>query len=178
MEGEVFDDLRQFIEGAKKITDWKEIKGATWDLEISTLIEATAELIPQPPMLLFDEIKDYPAGFRVLGLPYAAYKRVALAFGLPYEKNKLELVRLASRKVRSAQPIPPKEISNPPVMENTMTGGKVDLLKFPVLRSHASDGDDISVPATCLSIRIRRAAMSTWARTACSSTSEIYWGCG
>jgi 4-hydroxy-3-polyprenylbenzoate decarboxylase len=91
-------------------------------------------------MLIFDEIKDYPAGYRVLGLPYAAYKRVALAFGLPYEKNKLELVRLASRKVRSAQPIPPKEISNPPVMENTMTGAKVDLQKFPVLRSHASDG--------------------------------------
>ena len=42
MEGEVFDDLRQFIDGAKKITDWKEIKGANWDLEISTLIEATA----------------------------------------------------------------------------------------------------------------------------------------
>ena len=108
MEGEVFDDLRQFIDGAKKITDWKEIKGASWDLEISTLIEATAELIPQPPMLIFDEIKDYPAGFRVLGLPYAAYRRVALAFGLPPEKNKLELVRLASRKVRSAQPIRPK----------------------------------------------------------------------
>ncbi|HEY7163882.1 MAG TPA: UbiD family decarboxylase [Candidatus Binatia bacterium] len=140
MEGEVFDDLRQFIEGAKKVTDWKEIKGASWDLEISTLIEATAELIPQPPMLLFDEIKDYPAGFRVLGLPYAAYKRVALAFGLPYEKNKLELVRLASRKVRSAQPIPPREISRPPVMDNTMTASQVDLLKFPVLRSHASDG--------------------------------------
>ena len=89
MEGEVFDDIRQFIEGAKKVTEWREIKGANWDLEISTLIEATAELIPQPPMLIFDEIKDYPAGFRVLGLPYAAYRRVALAFGLPPEKNKL-----------------------------------------------------------------------------------------
>ena len=65
MEGEVFDDLRQFIEGAKKITEWREIKGASWDLEISTLIEATAELIPQPPMLLFDEIAGYPRGFRV-----------------------------------------------------------------------------------------------------------------
>ena len=113
---EVFDDLRQFIEGAKKITEHREIKGASWDLEISTLIEATAELIPQPPMLLFDEITGYPPGFRVLGLPYAAYRRVALAFGLPHEKSKLELVRLASRKVRSAQPIPPREISRPPVM--------------------------------------------------------------
>src|SRR2546427_6881471 len=136
MEGEVFDDIRQFIEGARKVTEWREIKGANWDLEISTLIEATAELIPQPPMLIFDEIKDYPAGFRVLGLPYAAYRRVALAFGLPPEKNKLELVRLASRKVRSAQPIPPKEISRPPVMENTMTGSQVDPLKFPGLRTH------------------------------------------
>jgi len=140
MEGEVFDDLRQFIEGAKKITEWREIKGASWDLEISTLIEATAEMIPQPPMLLFDEIKDYPAGFRILGLPYASFRRVALAFGLPHDKSKLELVRLASRKVRSAQPIPPKEISRPPVMENTMSGNEVDLFKFPVLRSHASDG--------------------------------------
>ena len=42
MEGEVFDDLRQFIERAKKVTDCKEIKGASWYLEISTLIEATA----------------------------------------------------------------------------------------------------------------------------------------
>jgi UbiD family decarboxylase len=42
--------------------------------------------------------------------------------------------------VRSAQPIPPREISHPPVMENTMTGNEVDLLKFPALRSHASDG--------------------------------------
>jgi 4-hydroxy-3-polyprenylbenzoate decarboxylase len=140
MEQEVFDDLRQFIEGAKKITEWREIKGATWDLEISTLIEATAELIPQPPMLLFDEITGYPAGFRILGLPYASYRRVALAFGLPQDKSKLELVRLASRKVRSAQSLAPREISNPPVMENTMTGDRVDLLKFPVLRSHASDG--------------------------------------
>ena len=137
---EVFDDLREFIEGAKKITECREIKGASWDLEISTLIEATAELIPQPPMLLFDEITGYPPGFRVLGLPYAAYRRVALAFGLPHEKSKLELVRLASRKVRGAQPISPREISRPPVMENTMTGHSADLFKFPALRSHASDG--------------------------------------
>lgn len=140
MEGETFDDLRQFIEAAKLMSDWKEIKGADWNLEISTLIEATAELIPQPPMLLFDEIKDYPAGFRIVGVPYASFRRVALAFGLPYDKSKLELVRLASRKIRAAQPIPPKEISRAPVMENTMTGSEVNLLKFPVLRSHASDG--------------------------------------
>jgi 4-hydroxy-3-polyprenylbenzoate decarboxylase len=132
------NDLRAFIETLSEMDEVRSIDGADWNLEIGALTEISAE--QNGPALLFDEIKDYPAGFRVLGLPYAAYKRVALAFGLPYEKNKLELVRLASRKVRSAQPIPPREISRPPVMDNTMTASQVDLLKFPVLRSHASDG--------------------------------------
>lgn len=140
MESEVFDDLRQFIEAAKKVGEWREIKNANWDLEIGALIEATAELIPQPPLLIFDEIRGYPAGFRVLGLSFAAYKRVALALGLPPDRSKLELVRLASRKIHSAKPIAPKEIARPPVMENVMTGAQVDLRKFPALRSHEGDG--------------------------------------
>ena len=140
MQEQVFNDLREFIGAAKNLTEFREIKGASWDLEISTLIEATAELVPQPPMLLFDEIAGYPKGFRVLALPYASYRRVALAFGLPPDKSKLELVRLASRKVRSAQPIAPREVSNAPITENRMAGEKVDLTKFPALRSHASDG--------------------------------------
>ncbi|MBI4523389.1 MAG: UbiD family decarboxylase [Deltaproteobacteria bacterium] len=140
MEAEVFDDLRQFISAAKKVTEWREIKGADWNLEIGALIETTAELIPQPPLLVFDEIKGYPAGYRILGLSFGAYKRVALTLGLPPDRTKLELVRLASRKIRSARPIPPEEVSRPPVMENVMTGSEVDLFKFPALRSHEGDG--------------------------------------
>lgn len=140
MEAEVFDDLRQFVAAAKKVSDWREIKGADWNLEIGALIESAAELIPQPPLLIFDEIKGYPAGFRILGLSFAAYKRVALALGLPPDKTKLELVRLASRKIRSARPIPPEEVSRAPVMENVMTGSQVDLFKLPALRSHEGDG--------------------------------------
>ncbi|MCH8055131.1 MAG: UbiD family decarboxylase, partial [Deltaproteobacteria bacterium] len=78
----ICNDLREFIEAAKKVSDWREIKGADWNLEIGALIESTAELIPQPPMLLFDEIKGYPPGFRMAGLLYASYKRVAIALGL------------------------------------------------------------------------------------------------
>ena len=140
MEPMVFDDLRQFVEAAKKVSTWKEIKNADWNLEIGTLIEATAELIPDRPMLIFDEVKGYPAGFRVLGLAFGSYKRVALALGLPPDRNKLELVRLASRKINSAEPIPPTEVDWAPVMENVMTGDEVNLLKFPALRSHEGDG--------------------------------------
>jgi hypothetical protein len=37
MEGEAFGDLRQFIEAAKRMSDWREITGADWKLEIGAL---------------------------------------------------------------------------------------------------------------------------------------------
>src|SRR5574341_2318910 len=125
-----YDDFRGFVEEAKKISDYRLIEGADWDGEIGALVESTAELVPQPPMLLFDKVKGYPAGFRVCSLPYAAYNRVALALGLPTDKPKLELLRLAARKLKSARPIPPKEVSSSPLFENKLTGNDVNLLKF------------------------------------------------
>ena len=86
MEPLAYRDFRGFVEKAQEVSDWRLVEGADWDKEIGALIEATAEL-PQPPMLVFDKIKDYPAGFRLVSLPYASYKRVALAFGLPADKN-------------------------------------------------------------------------------------------
>ncbi len=139
MEGSHID-LREFIEACKKVSDWKEITGAHWDKQIGALIETTAELVPQPPMLIFDRIQGYPPGFRVVSLMYAAYKRVAVALGLPTDKSKLELIRLAARKIKSARPIPPQEVKTGPVMENVMTGNDVDLFKFPALLFHEHDG--------------------------------------
>ncbi|MBI4523059.1 MAG: UbiD family decarboxylase [Deltaproteobacteria bacterium] len=135
-----YDDFRGFVEQAKKVSDWRLIEGADWNTEIGALVESTAELVPQPPMLIFDRIKDYPPGFRVVSLPYAAYKRVALALGLPVDKSKLEILRLAARKITTAKPIPPKVVQDSPLLENVMNGDNVDLLKFPALRFHENDG--------------------------------------
>jgi UbiD family decarboxylase len=140
MEQAICNDLREFIDASKKVGDWRDIKGADWNLEIGALIEITAETAPQPPLLIFDQIKGYPAGFRVLGLAFTSYKRVAVALGLSPDRSKLELVRLASRKIHSAKAIAPEEVSRPPVMENIMTEDQVNLLKFPALRSHEGDG--------------------------------------
>ncbi|MDP2644776.1 MAG: UbiD family decarboxylase [Desulfobacterales bacterium] len=140
MEPVAYNDLREFIEEAKKVSDYREIEGADWDREIGALVEATGELVAQPPMLLFDKIKGYPAGFRILSLAYASYKRVAVALGLPTDKSKLEVLRLATAKIKSARPVPTKEVQTAPVMENVMTGDDIDLLKFPVPRYHEKDG--------------------------------------
>ena len=139
MERLSYSDFRGFVEEAKKISDWRLIEDADWDNEIGALIESTAELA-QPPMLMFDKIKDYPAGFRLLSLSYASYKRVALAFGLPTDNGKLEIVRLLARKIKSAKAISPVEVKSSPLMENVMEGDTVNLFKFPAPRFHDGEG--------------------------------------
>ena len=101
-----YHDFRGFIEEAKKISEWRLIEGADWDGEIGALIESTAELDSRP-MLLFDKIKGYPAGFRLVSLAFANYKRTALAFGISPDKSKLEVVRLLARKMKSGKAIAP-----------------------------------------------------------------------
>ena len=111
--GSTFDDLQSFIAASQELDDWRQIDGANWDLEIGALTEATAELIPEAPLLIFDNIPGYPAGYRVASLSLASYKRTALALGLPIDRPKLELMRMAARKI--TQPIatpgaaPPKD---------------------------------------------------------------------
>ena len=134
-----YKDFRAFIEEAKKVSAWRLIEGADWDNEIGALIEATAEL-DERPMLMFDKIKDYPAGFRLVSLAFANYKRTALAFGISPEKTKLEVVRLLARKMKSGKSIPAAEVKASPLMENVMQGDQVDLLKFPTPRLHELDG--------------------------------------
>ncbi|WP_201319343.1 UbiD family decarboxylase [Paenibacillus sp. EPM92] len=135
-----YNDLREYIDACKAIDNWREILDADWNEEIGALTEATAELIPDPPMLMFDRIKDYPAGMRVVSLLLSSPKRVALSLGLPLEKSKLELVRLAARKIKEVKALPPVEVLHGPIMENVMTGEDVNILRFPVPLFHQSDG--------------------------------------
>jgi 4-hydroxy-3-polyprenylbenzoate decarboxylase len=149
MEGIGYGDFRGFIEAAKKVSEWRAIDGADWDGEIGALIEATAELDSRP-MLMFDKIKGYPAGFRLVSLAFANYKRTALAFGISPEKSKLEVVRLLARKMKSAKAIAPEEVKTSPLMENVLQGDAVDLFKFPAPRFHDGDGGRYIGTGNCL----------------------------
>jgi 4-hydroxy-3-polyprenylbenzoate decarboxylase len=138
-----YHDFRSFIDLVKKEGEYTEIDGADWDQEIGALTEAASEFIAEPPLLMFNNIKGYPKGYRVVSLFGGSRKRAALAMGLPTDKTKLELIRLLAAKVKSVEPIPPREVNTGPVMENTMgegSGTPVDILKFPSLHYHAKDG--------------------------------------
>lgn len=135
-----YHDLRSFVELARQIDEFRVIEHADWNCEIGALSEVTAELIPEPPLLLFDRIKGYPAGYRIVSLLLGSFKRTALAWGLATDLPKMEFVRQAAHKVRDAKPIAPVEVPTGPVMDNVLTGGAVDLWKFPAPRYHARDG--------------------------------------
>jgi 4-hydroxy-3-polyprenylbenzoate decarboxylase len=135
-----FEDFRSFLDVCEQMGEVRRIDGADRNLEIGALTEVTAELLAEPPMLLFDNIKGYPSGFRVVTLPLASAKRMAITLGLPPEKTKLELVRLAAQKIKEAQSIPPMEVDDGPILENVLTGAQADLHIFPTPLFHAKDG--------------------------------------
>jgi 3-polyprenyl-4-hydroxybenzoate decarboxylase len=78
----VIQDLRDFLAACRDIGEVRDVPGADWNEEIGALTEAAAELIDNPPALLFDSIKGYPAGYRVFSLPLASHRRIAVALGL------------------------------------------------------------------------------------------------
>jgi len=135
-----YDGLRSFLAECEKLGEVKVIRDADWNLEIGALTETVSELIDEPPALMFDEIKGYPKGFRVLSIPTASRVRMALALGLPPDTSKMEIVKYAANRIKHAKPIPPREVETGPVMQNIMRDNEVDLFKFPVLQSHRMDG--------------------------------------
>ncbi|MDP2720089.1 MAG: UbiD family decarboxylase [Dehalococcoidia bacterium] len=131
-------DLRLFIDKLEKLEELVLVKGADWNLEIGTLTELFDE--NQDKALLFDEIKGYPRGFRVLTNAIATPKRLAATFGFPDDISKIELVRRLKTFFLELKPIPPVHVKSGPVMENIFRDEEVDLLKFPTPLWHELDG--------------------------------------
>jgi UbiD family decarboxylase len=133
-----FDDLRGFIEVAGELEEVKEIEKADWNLEIGALTEIEAE--NHGPLLVFDKIQGYPAGFRVVSNAFVTLRRTAAALGLPQDLTPLETLKTWRQKVRDLRLIPPMEVGKAPILENVVEGDDIDLYKFPVPKWHEGDG--------------------------------------
>src|SRR3954453_8156008 len=136
-----YEGVREWLELVESMDELKRIDGADWNLEIG----AMAELIYRErsgtiQALLFDRIKGYSQGFRILFGQHCSYRRLALASGLPMDSIGLKLVSRFKDKLSTLQPIPPRIVKTGPVLENKMAGEGVDLLKFPVPKVHELDG--------------------------------------
>lgn len=135
----IFDSLREFIDEVERLGECKVIEGADWDLEIGLITEWQASL-PNPPLLLFDEIKGYQPGYRVVSNLFATPSRTALALGLSLETKRMDLVKAIRDKLKGLTMLPPVEIEAAPVKENIHLGDEVDLFEFPTPKWHNLDG--------------------------------------
>lgn len=138
-----FNDLREYLKLTEQLGAFKQVDGASWDLEVGALTEAAAERFG--PALLFDNIPDYPKGFRIATNTGLSYLQTALQLRLPLEGNGdmprgLELLQQWREKLRTYKPVPPVEVKEGPIMENVDQGNDVNLWKFPAPRWHEKDG--------------------------------------
>lgn len=134
-----FRDLRDWIRMAGELGEVKTLTGCDWNLEIGAVTELVHHK-EDGPAVLFDEIKDFPKGYRVLTNSLSSRKRMALTLGLPPGESKMEFVRAWKEKYKQIKPMPPKFVKDSPLFENVYKDGDVDLLKFPTPMWHEYDG--------------------------------------
>ncbi len=133
-----YQDLRDWIQISEEMGELKTLKNCDWNLEIGAITELVHHK-EDGPAVLFDEIKGYPKGYRVLSNSLASRKRLALTLGLPAGETKMDFVRIWKENYKKIKPIPAKFVKQSPLFENVYKDGDVDLFKFPTPLWHDKD---------------------------------------
>ena len=87
----MFDDLRGLIQRLDEVGQVTNVDGADWHLEIGTITELMVE--HKKPILLFDNIKDYPEGFRIATNVFKTGIALRLGLGIPEGLSDVEVIR-------------------------------------------------------------------------------------
>lgn len=135
----MYRDLREFIDLVDRTGALRHIHGADPYLEIGAITEVAAERA-DCPMLLFDNIKGFPRGFRVVTNATYNLRIAAIALGLDPALPPLAAVRAWKQKRETLKPLSPTILSTAPFLENRMHGEAVNLDRLPVPHWHAKDG--------------------------------------
>jgi UbiD family decarboxylase len=131
-------DLRELLAALAAGGDVRAVDGADWDLELGAITELMA--LRDGPALLFDRIKGYPAGYRVLSNLINSPRRVAQLLGLGPEVRGVALVRAIKEQFRQIELTEPVEVAAAPWQAESWRGAAVDLLRLPSPRWHEHDG--------------------------------------
>jgi UbiD family decarboxylase len=133
-----FKDLRDWLDRIDALGQLKRIDGADWRDEIGAVTLMCMKL--GGPVLLFDKIKDYPAGYRVASMTDADRPKIAFSLGFPQDIGQEEFTEGVTKQYVESPRIPPKTVSTGPCKENIQLGEDVDVLKFPTPRWNEEDG--------------------------------------
>jgi 4-hydroxy-3-polyprenylbenzoate decarboxylase len=134
-----FADLRDWIEEVDAMGELRRIEGAHVDDDIAPIAEISERSL-KGPAILFSGIQGYDPTYRILLNPISSLDRVALTVGFPLKLTKADHCDLWLDKTRSLKPIPPRVVTDGPVLENVQAGSDVDLRRFPAPIWHGGDG--------------------------------------
>jgi UbiD family decarboxylase len=134
-------DLRTWLAEVEKLGELKHVRGADWNLELGAISELNVKK-DLPPALLFDEIKGYPKGFRVLTCSTSSPARLSSILRLPIEKTHRGLVEALRGKPAqwqaAAAKFPATVVKTGPALEQIDKEPNID--KFPSPLWHEMDG--------------------------------------
>ena len=136
-------DLRDFISAVDEGGELKIVSGAHWDKEIGAVTEVLyREQVDRSPALLFDNVPGYPKGFRCLYGMLGSPMRLALGMGIDPEtsSDRRGMLDAYRSRIKKYEPLPPRMVTEGPVLQNVDRGDEVDLTKFPVPVHHEKDG--------------------------------------
>jgi len=134
----LYDDLRSWIDQARKLGEVRNVAGATWEEEIGMATELL-HLSDSAPAVLFDKIPGYPKGYRVL-TNFFGGKRMNMTLGFPTEFSRVELSNEFNKAFQEAKLMTYEFVKDGPILENVQRGDKVNVLSFPVPFWHENDG--------------------------------------
>lgn len=147
-----FQSFRDYLQKVDEHGDLLKIDGADREEEIGALAETIAGTASHP-MLLFDNIKGFPRGYRVSSNTMSGVRRMALGLGLDPNLPNVDLVKAWKEKLKTFKPLAPKKVKTGPVLENVFSGKDVDLLKFPAPKWHELDGGYYIGTGSCVFTR-------------------------
>ncbi|PYS05508.1 MAG: UbiD family decarboxylase [Acidobacteria bacterium] len=123
-----------------RIGELKAINGADWDVEIGTITEMGHHRGERSHALLFDNIKGYPKGYRVVSNTMNTTKRLALTLHQGTNYTRIEFVKEIKNRITNIKYIPPEYVEDGPILENVLKGDDIDMWKFPTPKWHELDG--------------------------------------
>ena len=132
-------DLRGLIEDWQANGQLKIVEGADADIDIGALAEVSGSGT-EPPALLFDKIKGYADGYRVLINMFQTQRRTAESLGVDATLRGPALVEAIRKRMENHEPVPPKLVTSGPITEHVLRGKDIDVFKFPAPKIHKDDG--------------------------------------
>ena len=137
-----FDDLRQYLSELQKRNLLITLEGVD-PAEIGALTEIVLTRAKDPyekPLIHFKNIQGYSQDYSLLSELTALNSVFRNAIGYPPNVRGIDLVSGIRSKLKTHAPIPPREVSTAPVMQNKITGNQIDVTRFPAPKWHELDG--------------------------------------